>query len=59
MILQTTQISSKIDLLTLEEQLADPTSKTLHSGNSKSKDTSVQGLNKSLKMPVSIFKDIL
>ena len=42
----------------LEEQLADSTSKTLHLGNSKSKDTTVQGLYKLLTMSVSIFKNI-
>ena len=43
----------------LGEQLADSTSKTLHLGNSKSKDITVQNLQKLLMMPVSIFKNIL
>ena len=45
--------------LHLEKQLSDFTSKTLHSDNNKSKDTTVQGLHRILMMPVSIFKDIL
>ena len=43
----------------LGEELADSTSKTLHLGNSKSKDTTVQGLHKLLMMPISIFKNML
>ena len=53
-----TRVQKRI-CLHLEEISADPTSKTLHLGNSKSKATSVQGLHKFLLMFVSIFKDII
>ena len=42
----------------LEEQLADSTLKTLHLGNSKSKDTIFQGFDKFQIISISIFKDI-
>ena len=45
--------------LHLKEKLIDTTRKTLHLGNKKPKDTTVQGFHKFLIMPVLIFKDIL